>query len=61
MAIDEYKRVNNKPFPSWSEVFEVIRYLGYRRVAPRGEHIDKPAADAESEAGRATPAPDGSA
>ncbi len=43
MAIDEYKRVNNKPFPSWSEVFEVIRFLGYRKVAPRGEHIDRPA------------------
>ncbi len=43
MAIDEYKRVNNKPFPSWSEVFEVIRFLGYRKVAPKGEHIDRPA------------------
>lgn len=42
-AIDEYKRVNNKPFPSWSEVFEVIWYLGYRKVAPVGEHIDRPA------------------
>ncbi len=47
MAIDEYKRVNNKPFPSWSEVFEVIRFLGYRKVAPRGEHIDRPAPDPE--------------
>ena len=43
MAIDEYKRVNKKPFPSWSEVFEVIKYLGYRKVAERGTHIDKPA------------------
>jgi hypothetical protein len=43
LAIDDYKRVNKRPFPSWSEVFEVIRYLGYRRVAPRGEHIDRPA------------------
>lgn len=43
MAIDDYKRVNNRPFPSWSEVFEVIRYLGYRKVADRGEHIDRPA------------------
>jgi hypothetical protein len=43
LAIDEYKRTNNRPFPSWSEVFEVIRYLGYRKVAPRGEHIDRPA------------------
>ena len=38
LAIDEYKRVNSRPFPTWSEVFEVIRYLGYRKVASRGEH-----------------------
>ena len=43
LAIDEYKRVNSRPFPSWSEVFEVIRYLGYRKVADQGEHIDRPA------------------
>lgn len=42
MAIDEYKRVNNRPFPSWTEVFEIIRYLGYRKVASRAEHIDRP-------------------
>ncbi len=46
LAIDEYKRTNRRPFPSWSEVFEVIRYLGYRKVAPKGEHIDRPAPDA---------------
>ncbi len=40
MAIDEYKRTNNKPFPSWTEVFEIIQYLGYRKVAERGSHID---------------------
>lgn len=43
LAIDEYKRVNNRPFPSWSEVFEVIRYLGYRKVAETGAHINAPA------------------
>src|SRR5882672_9384970 len=32
MAMDEYKRVNKRPFPSWTEVLEVIKYLGYRRV-----------------------------
>lgn len=53
LAIDEYKRLNNRPFPSWSEVFEVIRYLGYRKVADRAEHIDRPAADPP--AGQATP------
>jgi hypothetical protein len=45
LAIDNYKRVNNRPFPSWSEVFEIIRYLGYRKVAERLEHIDRPAPD----------------
>jgi len=40
-AIDEYKRVNNRPFPTWTEVLEVIKYLGYRKVASVGEHIDR--------------------
>lgn len=33
MAIDEYKRKNNRPFPTWTEVLEVIKALGYRKVA----------------------------
>jgi len=40
MAIDEYKRINERPFPSWSEVFEIIQYLGYRKVAPVAGHIN---------------------
>src|SRR3972149_11881454 len=40
MAIDEYKRVNERPFPSWSEVFEIVHYLGYRKVAPQAKHIN---------------------
>jgi hypothetical protein len=36
-AIDEYKRVNNRPFPTWTEVLDIVLYLGYRRVAPVGE------------------------
>jgi hypothetical protein len=40
MAIDEYKRTNDRPFPSWSEIFEIIQYLGYRKVAERRAHID---------------------
>ncbi len=42
MAIDDYKRINERPFPSWSEVFEIVKYLGYRKTAPRGEHINIP-------------------
>ena len=33
MAIDAYKRVNQKPFPTWTEVLEVIRKLGYRKTS----------------------------
>lgn len=40
MAIDEYKRINDRPFPSWSEIFEIMQYLGYRKVAPQAEHIN---------------------
>lgn len=31
-AIDAYKRVNQRPFPTWTEVLEVIRKLGYRKT-----------------------------
>ncbi len=47
MALDEYKRANKRPFPSWTEVLEVIKYLGYRKVAEMGEHVDRPAPDPE--------------
>jgi hypothetical protein len=33
MAIDEYRRKNTRPFPTWTEVLEVIKSLGYRKVA----------------------------
>lgn len=36
-AIDEYKRANDRPFPTWTEVLDVVLYLGYRKVAPIGE------------------------
>ncbi|HOD81415.1 MAG: hypothetical protein BWX88_02732 [Planctomycetes bacterium ADurb.Bin126] len=32
-AINEYKRVNRRPFPSWTEVLDVMKALGYRKVA----------------------------
>ena len=34
MAIDAFKRVNGKTFPSWTDVLEVIRKLGYRKTLP---------------------------
>src|SRR5271170_1600045 len=32
-SMDQYKRENRRPFPTWSEVLEVLCALGYRRVA----------------------------
>lgn len=33
LAIDEYKRLQQRPFPSWSEVLEVLKSLGYSKPA----------------------------
>lgn len=32
-AVNEYKRVNGKPFPTWTEVLDILLALGYRKVA----------------------------
>ncbi len=34
MAIDSFKKANAKAFPSWTDVLEVIRLLGYRKTMP---------------------------
>src|SRR5436305_14630210 len=31
-AMDQYKRSNRRPFPTWSEVLEVLLSLGYRKT-----------------------------
>jgi hypothetical protein len=35
MAIQTYKKVNKKMYPTWTEVLEVISQLGYRKVETR--------------------------
>jgi len=42
-AIDAYKRVNQKPYPTWTEVLEVIRKLGYRKTT--ASEIDLPSCE----------------
>lgn len=32
-AMDDYKRKSGRPFPTWSEVLEVLISMGYRKVA----------------------------
>jgi len=35
MAIETYKKVNKRMYPTWTEVLEVVRQLGYRKVERR--------------------------
>ena len=35
MAVEMYKKVNKRMYPTWTEVLEVIHQLGYRKVLPR--------------------------
>lgn len=42
-AIDAYKRVNQRPFPTWTEVLEIIRKLGYRKTSET--ELDIPGAE----------------
>ena len=35
MAIETYKKVNKRLYPTWTEVLEVIHQLGYRKVMHR--------------------------
>jgi hypothetical protein len=64
MAIDAFKRVNDKTFPSWTDVLEVIRKLGYRKTQPselklggRGEDWTE-RADAPANVARIAPGED---
>lgn len=40
-AMDNYKRRSGRPFPTWSEVLEVVRSLGYRKVEAATEIVIK--------------------
>jgi len=31
-AVNEFKSVHQKPFPTWSEIYEIFRGLGYRKA-----------------------------
>jgi hypothetical protein len=33
MAVESFKRANAKQFPTWTDVLEVVRLLGYRKTA----------------------------
>jgi hypothetical protein len=40
MAIETYKKVNKRMYPTWTEVLEVINQLGYRKVEHRDIRLE---------------------
>lgn len=34
MAINAFKKANQKQYPTWTDVLEVVRLLGYRKTMP---------------------------
>lgn len=46
-AMDDYKRRSGRQFPTWSEVLEVIRDIGYRKVAQPTQTYDSVTVEAE--------------
>lgn len=63
MAIDAFKQVNGKTFPSWTDVLEVIRKLGYRKTMPSelslGRHVEDWTELADAASGVDRPAAEG--
>lgn len=42
MAIETYKKVNKRMYPTWTEILEIVRQLGYRKVEGRTITLDAP-------------------
>jgi hypothetical protein len=42
MAIQTYKRVNKRLYPTWTEILEIIDQLGYRKVMQRNITLEAP-------------------
>ena len=45
MAIETYKKVNKRMYPTWTEILEIVRQLGYRKVETRTIKLDVPEPD----------------
>lgn len=45
LAIDAFKRANGKTFPTWTDVLEIVRKLGYRKTMPTELNLGSRASD----------------
>ncbi len=47
MAIETYKKVNKRMYPTWTEILEIVRQLGYKKVGARSIKLDVPEPEIE--------------
>jgi hypothetical protein len=40
MAIETYKKVNRRMYPTWTEILEIVNQLGYRKVEHRDIQLE---------------------
>ena len=40
MAVEAYKKVNKRLYPTWTEILEVLYQLGYRKVQQREVNLE---------------------
>jgi hypothetical protein len=40
MAVETYKKVNRRLYPTWTEILEIVNQLGYRKVEHRDIQLD---------------------
>lgn len=45
MAINAFKKANKRTFPTWTDVLEVVRKLGYRKTNPSEIDLSKSCSD----------------
>ncbi len=45
LAINAFKEANGRTFPTWTDVLEVVRKLGYRKTLPSDLNLGNRAAD----------------
>lgn len=45
MAIQTYKKVNKRLYPTWTEILEIVHQLGYRKVMERNIKMEAPEPD----------------
>jgi hypothetical protein len=43
-AIETYKKVNHRLYPTWTEILEIVFQLGYRKVLARDIDMEVPEA-----------------